>query len=85
MAINEYRRHAAYCLSIADNAVNLENKVSLLGLAETWLELARRAEQADLDPPLNRGLPPSGQHSRGFYYFRGGHDACTGETSLARV
>ena len=57
MAINEYRRHAAYCVSIADNAVNLENKLSLLGLAEAWLELARRAERAELNPPLNHGLP----------------------------
>jgi hypothetical protein len=46
MAINEYRRHALECLCIADeNTTSLENRMLLVGMAQAWLKLARRAEQ----------------------------------------
>ena len=46
MAINQYRRHALECLSIADeNTTSPESRMLLVGLAQAWLKLARRAEQ----------------------------------------
>jgi hypothetical protein len=46
MVINEYRRHALDCLCIADeNATSPENRMLLVGMAQAWLVLARRAEQ----------------------------------------
>ena len=46
MAINEYRRHALQCLCIADeNTTSPENRMLLVGMAQAWLKLARRAEQ----------------------------------------
>ena len=62
MAINEYRRHAADCVIFADNAVKLETKVSMLGLAEAWLELARRAENPNY--PLTEATAARGHNSR---------------------
>jgi hypothetical protein len=44
MAINEYRRHAADCVIFADNAVKLETKVSMLGLAEACGATSRKPE-----------------------------------------
>ena len=47
MAINQYRRHALECLCIADeNATSAENRMLLVGMAQAWLVLARRAEQS---------------------------------------
>ncbi|MGA6965420.1 MAG: hypothetical protein WBZ51_17630 [Xanthobacteraceae bacterium] len=62
MAINEYRRHAADCVIFADNAVKLETKVSMLGLAEAWLELARRAENPNYS--LTEATAARGHNSR---------------------
>jgi hypothetical protein len=46
MATNEYRRHALECLCIADeNTTSPENRMLLVGMAQAWLQLARRAEQ----------------------------------------
>jgi hypothetical protein len=46
MAINQYRRHALECLCIADeNMTSPENRMLLVGMAQAWLVLARRAEQ----------------------------------------
>ena len=46
MAINEYRRYAAECLCIADDITNPENKMMLIAMAQAWLKLAQRAEEA---------------------------------------
>jgi hypothetical protein len=46
MAIHEYRRHALECLCIADeNTTSPKNRMLLVGMAQAWLKLARRAEQ----------------------------------------
>ena len=46
MVINQYRRHALECLSIADEkATSPENRTLLVGMAQAWLVLARQAEQ----------------------------------------
>jgi hypothetical protein len=46
MAINQYRRYALECLCVADeNATSPENRMLLVGMAQFWLVLARRAEQ----------------------------------------
>jgi hypothetical protein len=45
MAINEYRRHAAECLLIADGITHPENRITLLAMAQAWLKLARRVEE----------------------------------------
>ena len=49
MALNEYRRHAAECLLIADEITDPNNKLLLVAMAQAWLRLARRAEE-DLTP-----------------------------------
>ena len=49
MAMNEYRRHAAECLLIADDISDPKNKLLLVAMAQAWLKLAQRAEE-DLTP-----------------------------------
>jgi hypothetical protein len=45
MAMNEYRHHAAECLSIADDiTISPRNRLVLLAMAQAWLKLAQRAE-----------------------------------------
>ena len=45
MAMNEYRRHAAACLSIADEiTTDPKNKMLLIAMAQAWLKLAQRVE-----------------------------------------
>ena len=50
MAMNEYRRHAAECLLIADDTTDPKNKLLLVAMAQAWLKLAQRAEEDDLTP-----------------------------------
>ena len=46
MAMNEYRRHAAECLSIVDDiTTSPKNRLVLVAMAQSWLRLAQRAEQ----------------------------------------
>ena len=48
MAMNEYRRHAAECLAIADDTTtNPNNKILLIAMAQAWLRLAQQAERSD--------------------------------------
>ena len=58
MAINEYRRHAAECLAIADETTtNPQNKLVLIAKAQACLKLAQQAENnsaADLVYELPR-------------------------------
>ena len=49
MAMNEYRRHAAECLLLADDTSDPKNKLLLVAMAQAWLKLAQRAEE-DLTP-----------------------------------
>jgi hypothetical protein len=56
MAINEYRRHAAECLSIVDDVTNPENRMLLIAMAQAWLKLARRVEQ---DPSADIWIEPN--------------------------
>jgi hypothetical protein len=44
MAVNEYRRHAAECLCIADDIVDPQKKMLLIAMAQAWLRLAQQAE-----------------------------------------
>ena len=45
MAMNEYRRHAAECLLLADDISDAKNKLLLVAMAQAWLKLAQRAEE----------------------------------------
>lgn len=45
MAMNEYRRHAGECLSIADEVTNPQHKMLLIAMAQAWLRLAQQAER----------------------------------------
>jgi hypothetical protein len=45
MAMNEYRRHAAECLLLADEITDPNNKLLLVAMAQAWLKLAQRAEE----------------------------------------
>jgi hypothetical protein len=45
MELNEYRQHAAECLCIADEITEPKNKMLLISMAQSWLKLARQAEQ----------------------------------------
>jgi hypothetical protein len=60
MAIHQYRRHALECLRIADeNMTSPENRMLLVGMAQAWLVLARRAEQnASAEILLETTSPP---------------------------
>ena len=62
MAINEYRRHAAECLCIADeDTTSPENRMLLVGVAQAWIKLAQRAEQdAALNVLRKLNSPPIG-------------------------
>jgi hypothetical protein len=45
MATNEYRQHAAECLSIADDiTISPKSRLELLAMAQAWLKLAQLAE-----------------------------------------
>ena len=43
-SVQEYRRHAAECLSLAKTAEHADDKSRLLQMAEAWRELAARLE-----------------------------------------
>jgi len=46
MAMNEYRRHAAECLAIAnDTTTNPNNKILLIAMAQAWLRLAQPSKK----------------------------------------
>ena len=50
-SVEEYRRHAAECLSLAKIAENTDDRSRLLQMAEAWRELAARLERkADAEP-----------------------------------
>jgi len=43
--MNEYRRHAAECLSMVDDiTISPNNRLVLIAMAQAWLKLAQRAE-----------------------------------------
>ena len=60
MAMNEYRRHAAECLLLADDTTDPKNKLLLVAMAQAWLRLARRAEDTRdfVYEPQAVGKPP---------------------------
>jgi hypothetical protein len=63
MATNEYRHHAAECLSIADDiTISPKSRLVLLAMAQTWLKLAQRVEanaDADVDnQPASPSITP---------------------------
>jgi hypothetical protein len=58
MAMNEYRRHAAECLAIADDATtNPNNKILLIAMAQAWLRLAQQAERNDATDRAHQPSP----------------------------
>jgi len=58
MPMNEYRRHAAECLAIADDPViSPQRKVMLIAMAQAWLRLAQEAEK-NLATDLVYETPP---------------------------
>jgi hypothetical protein len=42
MKVNEYRRRAADCLSIAGEISGPQNKMLLIAVAQAWLKLAHK-------------------------------------------
>jgi hypothetical protein len=44
-SVEEYRRHAAECLSLARIAESADDRSRLLQMAEAWRELAERLER----------------------------------------
>jgi hypothetical protein len=58
--MNEYRRHAAECLTIADDtATNPENKMLLIAMAQAWLRLAQQAERNAATDIAHLSSPPA--------------------------
>jgi hypothetical protein len=45
MPPDEYRRHAAECLRIAEDVTDSHHRNLLIGMAQTWLNLAQQAEK----------------------------------------
>jgi hypothetical protein len=52
MKLNEYRHRAADCLRIADEISGPQNKILLIAVAQAWLKLAQKLEQADERPGI---------------------------------
>jgi hypothetical protein len=48
--VDEYRRYAAECLALAQQAENPDDKARLLTMAQAWRELARRLSEQDEKP-----------------------------------
>jgi hypothetical protein len=44
-SVEEYRRHAAECLSLAKIAESADDRSCILQMAEAWRELAARLER----------------------------------------
>jgi hypothetical protein len=57
MSIDEYRRHAAECLRIAEDVIDSRYRISLVNMAESWLRLAQQAEK-NLTTDLIYETPP---------------------------
>ena len=47
MIVNKYRRRAAECLCVADEISGPRNKMLLIAVAQAWLKLAQKIEEAD--------------------------------------
>jgi|SoiMethySBSTD1v2_1073268.scaffolds.fasta_scaffold5365732_2 hypothetical protein len=47
MIVNEYRRRAAECLCVADEISGPRNKMLLIAVAQAWLKLAQKIEEAN--------------------------------------
>jgi hypothetical protein len=45
MSTQQYRRHAAECLEIAESTGNPQIKSGLIAMAQSWLDLALQAEK----------------------------------------
>src|SRR5207244_3231178 len=45
MAADEYRRHAAECLRIAEDVINSQSRNLLIHMSQSWLRLAHQYEQ----------------------------------------
>jgi hypothetical protein len=45
MSPDEYRRHAAECLRLAESVAETQYRASLAALAQSWLLLAHQAEK----------------------------------------
>jgi hypothetical protein len=41
----EYRRHAAECLRIAESVIDSQERIRLIDMAQSWLRLAEQAEK----------------------------------------
>ena len=58
MIVNEYRRRAAECLCIADEISGPQNKMLLIAIAQAWLKLAQKIEEADPASPSGKPATP---------------------------
>ncbi len=45
MSPEDYRRHAAECLRIAEGITEAQDRAGLICMAQVWLQLARQAEK----------------------------------------
>ncbi len=54
MSPEEYRRHAAECLRLAEGLANPRERLALIDMAQAWLQLAYQAEKHLLSEPPNR-------------------------------
>ena len=71
MPIDKYRRHAVDCLRIAEGVPDLQNRMQLIDMAQSWLLLAQQAEKnlsTDLvyetPPPPDEGRPAVAQQQQ---------------------
>jgi hypothetical protein len=58
MKVNEYRRRAADCLSIAGEISGPQNKMLLIAVAQAWLKLAHNFRKPISGPISKRTSPP---------------------------
>jgi len=60
VSAQEYRRHAAKCLELADRSIDPSIRLGLLDTAHAWL---RPADQAEKNADVHRAQTPSAGRS----------------------
>ena len=53
MSPEEYRRHVAECLRLADGLRGPQQRLLLVDMAQAWLQLAYQAEKTLVDEAFN--------------------------------
>jgi hypothetical protein len=70
MTKDEMLRRAEECRRLADVARQLENKQTLVDMAETWERLALRRHLAEIQIGLSNAAQDNSRHRASRHYYR---------------